>query len=136
MRRHATRHRELPQRQTTRLYFRVTELRHQTVAARDISAAGWEVRIRVFTRPIGSLLLNVLSTKALNPDGTDGAVAAGSTGWVYADVQPTSARGEVFVQIVLVDTATTDATTVSGKREFPVEDELVYEVVETVAPGA
>lgn len=139
MRRAATRHQELPAGQTTRLYFRFQELKDATLAGKDISAAGWSTRFRLFTRPVGAeadLIVQATGSKTTNPDGSDGAVTAGSTGWVYFDVKPaiTVAAGEVFAQLVLVDTGTADAATISDYREFPAEDVLVYSIVSTPTP--
>lgn len=139
MRRPASRHQELPAGQTTRLYFRFQELKDATVAGKDISSSSWSTRFRLFTRPVGAesdLIVQATGTKTLNPDGSDGAVSAGSTGWVYFDVKPAigAATGEAFGQLVLVDTGTGDAATISDYREFPAEDVLVYQIVSTPTP--
>lgn len=139
MRRPASRHQELPAGQTTRLYFRVQELKDQTIAGKDISSSSWSTRFRLFKRPPGAeadLIVQATGTKTTNPDGSDGAVSAGSTGWVYFDVKPaiTVALGEAHGQLVLVDTGTADAATISDCREFPVEDVLIYQVVSTPTP--
>lgn len=137
--REASRHYELPLRQTTRLYYRITEIRDRTAAGKDISASSWSPRVRLYTSPAGAAsaaIASVTGTKTTNPDGSDGAVSAGSTGWFYVDLKPSgsAALTEVLAEIVLVDTGTSDDSTVSGKREFATDTRYRHVLVESVAP--
>lgn len=123
------------------VYVQVKDLKGNppTATARDCSGASVGAYFRAWSSPPGatssSYLVNQSMTKTLNPDGSDGSVTAGSTGWFRVLVEFPSDDGQVVCEVVVVDTSvarTSGAvTTPSGYLEEQIEDQWTA----TVAPS-
>lgn len=117
----------------TTAYFQVRDLKSATEAARDCSAANVAAHFRATLSPPGAgsttFLVDVTLTKTLNPDGSDGAVTAGSTGWFRGTIEFPAPYAQVLCEVVLLDlnTARTTGTilTPSGYLEEIVEDRWI-----------
>ena len=125
--------------------FQVTELLGSpaTETPKDCSASNIAAHLRAWTAPAGdddaALVMDVTLTKTVNPDGTDpGPTSNGATGWFTGTAEFGAAHGQVFLEVVVIDTSSArdgngsppaDYVSVSGYREERWGDEWAAEVV-------
>jgi hypothetical protein len=100
---------------TTYIREQLLETTDGTEAAKDISS-GFAAYFRVY-EVTGTLLLNVTLTK-IAITGGDYVDAGDEKSGVEGYIKPVAAYGRVITRLILADTGTDDALTVSGKREF------------------